>query len=166
MLTCLIKCVLSCSVTSNSLQLHEQGPSVHRTFQARILARILPFPNPGDLPDPGMILFLFPEGFRSAYSDTDDARWIKEKPRMKTWYGIWRKAVPNTHDDTLYSCYRQATDRAQIFLSDLGKKKQDQSQTHTHTHTKLTCCSHHCWHCQVELCRPWEKGYNSAIQGE
>ena len=55
MLTCLIKCVLSCSVTSNSLQLHEQGPSVHRTFQARILARILPFPNPGDLPDPGMM---------------------------------------------------------------------------------------------------------------
>ena len=55
MLTCLIKCVLSCSVMSNSLQLHEQGPSVHRTFQARILARILPFPIPGALPDPGMM---------------------------------------------------------------------------------------------------------------
>ena len=51
MLTCLIKCVLSCSVMSNSLQLHEQDPSVHRTFQARIL----PFPIPGALPDPGMM---------------------------------------------------------------------------------------------------------------
>ena len=41
--------LVSCSVVSNSLQPH--GPSVHGTLQAKVL-EWLPFPSPGDLPNP------------------------------------------------------------------------------------------------------------------
>ena len=47
--------MLSCSVMSKSFDPMDYslpGSSVHGIFQARILSR-LPFPSPGDLPDPG-----------------------------------------------------------------------------------------------------------------
>ena len=44
-----------CLFVSDSLQPHglwTPGPFVHGTFQERILESRLPFPSPGDLPDP------------------------------------------------------------------------------------------------------------------
>ena len=53
---CVCACVLSSSAVSDSLQPLDdspQGSSVYGILQARIL-EWLPFPSPGDLPDPGM----------------------------------------------------------------------------------------------------------------
>ena len=43
----------SCSVMSDPMDCSPPGFSVHRVFQARILSE-LPFPPPGDHPDPGI----------------------------------------------------------------------------------------------------------------
>ena len=48
--------VLRCSVVSNSLEPHGLSPpgsSAHGIFQAKTLEWV-PFPPPGDLPDPGI----------------------------------------------------------------------------------------------------------------
>ena len=51
---------ISCSVVSSSIQprglYSTPGSSVHGILQARILDG-LPFPSPGDLPDPGIKLW-------------------------------------------------------------------------------------------------------------
>ena len=52
---CVCVCVFGHSVVSNSLRPHGSGSSVYGILQARIL-EWLPFPPPGDLPDPGMEL--------------------------------------------------------------------------------------------------------------
>ena len=44
----------SCLTLCNSMDYSPSGFSVHRILQARILEWGLPFPSPGDLPDPGI----------------------------------------------------------------------------------------------------------------
>ena len=50
---CVCVCVTQkCPALCNPMDYSLPGSSVHRIFQARIL-EWLPFPSPGDLPDPG-----------------------------------------------------------------------------------------------------------------
>ena len=44
----------SCSTLCNPMGYSPKGSSIHGILQARILEWGLPFPSPGDLPDPGI----------------------------------------------------------------------------------------------------------------
>ena len=50
---CVAPCAQSCLIPCDPTDCSSPGSSVHRIIQARILSG-LPFPSPGDLPDPGI----------------------------------------------------------------------------------------------------------------